>query len=281
MSNESSWVVSATDETFNAEVMERSHQGLVIVDFWAEWCAPCRMLGPVLEKLASDFNGKFTLVKAETEVNSKAAGEFSVAGIPAVFAVSRGEVIDRFEGALPEETIREWLEQIDDHLALQDALILLETNREEGLVKVQAMLDQIDRDEVLIEVGKVLLEQQCITEVEQIVAKLESRGFLEVEAEQLKSALSLKGHASIDPASLRLKVDSNPDDLDAKLSLAKSLVGARDYAVAFDLCLELVERDRLSTGEEARELMVDVFKALPADSDLVADYRRKLSMLLF
>ncbi|MEC8473482.1 MAG: thioredoxin domain-containing protein, partial [Planctomycetota bacterium] len=107
MSQENPWLINTTDETFQVDVMERSKLGLVVVDFWAEWCAPCRMLGPVLEKLASESDGKFTLVKAETELNATAAGEFSVSGIPAVFAVVDGQVVDRFEGAMPEPAILE------------------------------------------------------------------------------------------------------------------------------------------------------------------------------
>ena len=99
MSQENPWLVNTRMRHFS-DVMERSKLGLVVVDFWAEWCAPCRMLGPVLEKLASEADGKFTLVKAETEQNSR-CGEFSVGGIPAVFAVVDGQIVNRFEGAMP------------------------------------------------------------------------------------------------------------------------------------------------------------------------------------
>ena len=84
---ESKWIVNTTDDTFEADVFARSELGIVVVDFWADWCAPCRMIGPVLEKLAIDGDGRFTLVKALTDDNQEAANRFEVRGIPAVFAV--------------------------------------------------------------------------------------------------------------------------------------------------------------------------------------------------
>ena len=102
MADDSPYVINTTDQTFDVDVIERSRLGLVVVDFWAQWCAPCRMLGPVLEQIATEANGEFTLVKAETDHNPNAATQFAVGGIPAVFAVYQGEVIDRFEGALPD-----------------------------------------------------------------------------------------------------------------------------------------------------------------------------------
>ena len=95
MADDSPYVINTTDQTFDVDVIERSRLGLVVVDFWAQWCAPCRMLGPVLEQIATEANGEFTLVKAETDHNPNAATQFAVGGIPAVFAVYQGEVIDR------------------------------------------------------------------------------------------------------------------------------------------------------------------------------------------
>ena len=92
-------------------VLEGSKERLVVVDFWAEWCAPCRALGPVLEKLAEEFAGRFLLVKADTEQNQGAAAGFQVSGIPAVFAVIGGQVVDSFQGAMPEPQVKAWIEK--------------------------------------------------------------------------------------------------------------------------------------------------------------------------
>ncbi|RMF39793.1 MAG: co-chaperone YbbN, partial [Planctomycetota bacterium] len=101
------WLVETTDATFDADVMIRSQLGLVIVDFWADWCAPCRALAPVLEKVVSEYAGRVTLVKANTDLNPTAAAQFGVQGIPALFAVFDGKIIDAVQGALPEAALVE------------------------------------------------------------------------------------------------------------------------------------------------------------------------------
>ncbi|MCC6509602.1 MAG: co-chaperone YbbN, partial [Pirellulaceae bacterium] len=100
------WIRHTTDDTFETEVVERSRQGLVVLDFWAEWCGPCRALAPTLEKLALEYAGRFTLVKANTDETPEAAGKYSVASIPTVLGIMDGEIVDAFEGALPERQIR-------------------------------------------------------------------------------------------------------------------------------------------------------------------------------
>lgn len=281
MSQENPWLINTTDETFQVDVMERSKLGLVVVDFWAEWCAPCRMLGPVLEKLASESDGKFTLVKAETELNATAAGEFSVSGIPAVFAVVDGQVVDRFEGAMPEPAILEWLDGLTQKIEMQQVTSAADAGDQEALARLAGLWKTLDQDEVILQIGLTLMKHGCFDEVGQILVQLESRGFLEPEAEQLKAALALKIHGEVDPEGLRVSAEANPEDLEIQLSLARALVGSASYEEAFDICLHLIEVDRMKTGESARELMIEVFKALPPDEGIVADYRRRLSMLLF
>lgn len=281
MTDVNSPVINTTDKTFDVDVMERSRLGLVVVDFWAEWCAPCRMLGPVLEQIAVEAEGEFTLVKAQTDHNPNAATQFAVGGIPAVFAVYQGEVLDRFEGALPEAAIREWLSGLEGQITLQDAIALVDSDPSAGLEQLRSLAGGVERDEVLIQLAKIFWDNGCREDVQAILDRLEARGFLEAEAEQIKSKLALESHSGGDIDDLRKQASLSPDDLALQLTLAKALVGGKEYPEAFDLCLDLVERDRQKTGEEARELMVEVFTSMPADAELVSEYRRKLSMLLF
>ena len=103
--------INVTDETFKKEVIEKSKTTPVLVDFWADWCGPCKMLAPTLEKIAKDYDGKLIVAKAATDDNQDAASKFGVMSIPAVKLFKDGKVVDEFVGAQPEATIKQWLDQ--------------------------------------------------------------------------------------------------------------------------------------------------------------------------
>ena len=120
-SNANSWILNATRESFERDVFVSSHRTPVVVDFWAPWCAPCRMLTPVLENLAASYEGDLLLVKANCDELPEAASRFNVQGIPAVFAVVDGEIVDMFNGALPEGQLRQWFDRVQAIGSLAEA----------------------------------------------------------------------------------------------------------------------------------------------------------------
>jgi len=276
------WVVNTTAESFERDVLERSFEVPVVVDFWAAWCAPCRALGPILENLAAQYAGRFVLVKADTDQVQEAATQFQVQSIPAVFGIVAGEVVDFFAGALPETQIRTWLNRLLQGSRLVEAQRLEATDPQRAeQVYREILVDQPTDANALLGLGRLLVTQQRGEEAKAILAELESRGFLEPEAEKLKSALQLLDKGNVDLGAIRQSVEAEPGNLELRLQLAQALAGSGIYEEAFEICLALVEQDRHGVGERARQVMVDVFRVLPEGSELVHDYRRKLAMLLY
>ena len=278
----SPWIVETTAETFEEDVFDRSNTTSIVVDFWAPWCAPCRMLGPVLEKLAAEYDGQFVLVKANTDQMPEAAGRFQVQGIPAVFGLVGGEVVDSFQGVLPEDQLRMWLDQLLQTGELAAAARLEEIDLDKAEARYQSIIDQSPRQTTAkVGLARVLLAQEKVDECRQIIDELQQRGFLEPEAEKIRATLDLSSQQHGDLSALRSQVEAQPDNFALQLELARSLAAGQVYEEALQICLGLVGRDRQGSGEEARKLMIEVFRVLPDDSVLTTDYRRKLSLLLY
>lgn len=278
----SPWIVNTTPESFEKDVFERSHELPIIVDFWAAWCAPCRALAPTLEALASEFEGKFILVKANTEEVPDAASKFNVQGIPAVYAVIDGEVVDFFSGALPEAQIRSWLDRLFAISAFAEAKRLEETAPAAAEAKYRVLAEQEPNNaEFQIGLARTLLKQERMEDCQQIIDQLEDRGFLEPEAEKLKATLALHSVEGVDLEGLKKQAAAEPNNFDLQLQLAEARAGAKQYEEALQACLAIVEQDRKGLGDSARQVMVDIFRVLPDDSELTSTYRRKLSMALY
>ncbi|SIO66642.1 thioredoxin [Singulisphaera sp. GP187] len=286
MSTNTPYVIDTTPETFEKDVIERSSEQPVVVDFWAEWCAPCRTLGPILERLAAEYDGKFLLVKANTEELTQVASAFGVRSIPAVFGLVDGRVRDSFVGVLSESAIRAFLDRLmptPAEAAIKEAKALESTDSQAAEAKYRTALEALPNDPVIkIGLARTLLAQARLDEGRALIADLERRGFLEPEAEKVKAELTLRGQgqATGGVEAARAAVEANSKDLALKLALAEALAADGQYEAALDLCLELVERDRKGVGEPARKTMLAVFQLL-GSAEIVGDYQRKLATVLF
>ncbi len=283
----SPWIIEADDVTFQERVVERSRELPIVIDFWATWCQPCRMLGPILEQLAREFDGKFLLAKVETEKAPNIAAAFNVQSIPAVYGLRDGQLLDFFVGLLPEPQIRSWLERLLPSPAEQlvsegKSLAAQNPVAAEAKFREAASLD-VNLAAANIALAELLLDQKRASDAAAIIDELERRGYLEPEAEKLKARLHLAAQADSphDLEALRQAVLASPGDLQAKLNLAAALAAERQFADALETALAIVSSGKKEFVEPARAFMVDLFRLLEDQPELVTEYRRRLSTALY
>lgn len=289
----SPWIIEPTESTFDQDVAERSKELPVVVDFWAPWCGPCKTLGPMLENAAEKSAGKFLLAKIDIDKHPNLAASFGVQSVPTVVAVRDGKIADSFVGVLSETDLAAWLEGIQPsptETLMAEAKQLEPDDPAAAEAKFReavksAGANPADDNLVAAQIGlaRCLWRQGKLDDSQTIVNELEARGFLEPEAEDLQAELALKRFAAESDgleACQKAAADA-PDDRERQLDLAKALAGAQAYEEALDACLNLVRCDRQGLGEPAREIMLCIFRHLGHESDLTADYRRKLSSALY
>jgi putative thioredoxin len=283
----SPWIIEGTEQNLEQEVLQRSQELPVIVDFWATWCAPCQELGPILERIANESPGQFLLVKVDVDQQPRVAQAFGVQSIPHVFALRNGQLADQFQGSLPEEQVRQWLAQFQPspaELLVQEARKLEQENTAESEIKYREALELTPQDDrIRIELARMLLKQHRNADVRAIVDKLAARGFLEPEAENIKAELDLRAAAAEagGVSECRAALAANPSDPKLQLQLAEALGGAQQFQEALDLCLAVVQATTGDLRNEARTTMINLFHLLGAEADLTKTYRRKLATALY
>jgi len=286
MSDASPWIIEAKKETFEHDVVERSRELPVVVDFWATWCAPCKQLLPILEKLAVEYDGKFLLAKVNIDEQQELAMAFGVQSVPHVFAVRDGRGVDQFMGLMPEAEIRGWLDQLaptEDQTLAAEARVLEETDAA-AEAKYRAALELAPHnDEIKIGLLRALFAQNKDQECAALLAELERRGFLEEDAEKIKAELEFRTVAA-DVGGLeeiRKKAEAQPEDLELQLELADALAAAHQFPEALELCLSIINRDFGKLRDKSRETMVNIFHLVGDNSELANEYRRKLASALY
>ena len=279
--SQSAWVLDSTDETFETDAIARSHSSLVIVDFWSENCQPCRLLAPVLEKVVNEFEGDVLLVKVNTDQSPGVAQKYQVEAVPTVCAMIDGQIADSFQGLIPEEEIREWFSALLRHNQLAMLKELEKTDSESAEQQYREILaGDSESPHANIGLARLLADRGLNDEALAIISTLEDRGFLEPEAEQVKASLSLTQDVTDLPAA-REAVAQRPDDWEAMLALSETLAASGESEEAMEIALSLIQNDREATGKQAHQLMLNIFKSLGDDPDLVSTFRRRLAMTLY
>jgi putative thioredoxin len=280
------WTIDVGEDNFETEVLERSTEVPVLVDFWAPWCGPCKTLGPLLEKLADEYKGEFRLAKVNVDENPNLAGVFGIQGIPAVKLFKDGDLASEFTGALPEPMVREFLTKFLPTAADKEAdeAARLEADGKTAEAKV-AYQDILDSDpnhaRALLGLGRIAMNEGDSETALQHLEKISLVDDERKEADRLIARLKLQSGAADNENALREKVNADPNNLAARYELAQALAGAEKYEDALKQFLNIVKSDRNFEDDGARKAMLQIFEVLGSDDPLTDKYRSELARVLF
>ena len=270
------FIVDVTEQTFQAEVIERSMQVPVVVDLWATWCEPCKQLSPVLERLAAAAGGAWMLAKVDIDANPRIRQAFGVQSVPTVVAVVAGQPVDGFSGALPEPDVRKWVSSLLD--ALRD--------RMPGIREAEQRGDADADPEEEPDDPRFVAAEQAVEDGDWTAAEAAYSDILAAEPanEQAAAALSqvrfLARAEQADPGAIA-RADAAPDDVDAQIAAADAEVAADAVEAAFARLVATVGRTAGSDRDKAREHLVGLFELFPSDDARVTGARRSLARALF
>ena len=276
-------VREVTIENFEA-TLEESTRRLVVFDFWAGWCQPCRMIGPVLEAIANESNGSVLLAKVDTDREQQLAAAFGVQSLPTVIAFRDKKPIDQFQGALPEGQLRGWFDRLLPSRA--DELVAEAASADDAATAVRLLREALENEEsheqATYALVRHLIEEKQFEEArERLEQRRRSFGRLEPDGEQLLADLELQASTeSTDLQAARDAVAAAPDDLSLQIALAEALAADGRNEQALETALAVVRRDFGEHRDAAKQLMVQIFSRLQS-GPLVDDYRRKLTALIY
>jgi len=288
-------------ETFKRDVVDPSMTSLVILDFWAEWCGPCKALGPTLEKVAADYADRgVLLVKINVDEQKLIAAQFRVQSIPTVYALFQGQLVADLTPARTESQLTQMLDQILRQLPIESEagklhediapLIAmgeeaLEANDIERALSVFGQLAEMAPRDIDVASGlaRAMVKAGEIDEAEALLATLPPEKLKEAPIQRAQAAIGLAREAQPvdDLEPLRAKVAANPDDHEARFELAGGLMALNDRDGAADNLLEIIRRDRAWNDDAARQRLLKLMEVVGLEDPWVRDQRRRLSAILF
>jgi putative thioredoxin len=289
-------VKDTTTANFMKDVIEESRTSLVIVDFWANWCGPCKQLAPVLEKVVKSYGGKVRLVKLDTDAHPSIAAQLRVQSLPTVYAFRDGRPLDGFVGVQSESMLRQFIDRLlGDDAALDagpsvaDVLAAAEEAFDagdlQGAAEAYSAVLQEDQTNVdaLAGVARCYLKSGDVERAEQMLSLVppdkETAG--PVQAVKAAIALAAKAAGSSETAALEAKLEKDPADHQARYDLAVALAATGHKGEALEHLLTIVRRDRKWNEEAARKQLVELFEVWGPKDEFTVDGRKRLSSILF
>ncbi len=280
-------IINVTETDFNQRVIQNSHEKPVFVDFWADWCQPCKILMPLLEKLAKEYQGKFILAKVNSDEQKSLATQHGVRSIPTVKVFKKGKVVDSFMGVQPEPVLRTI---IDTHIDSESEQIshqgLAAINKGDtksalALLNTAVEMDPA-RESLKLNLAKGYIASNDAHKATELVSTLsfELRNSIEAEKVLVMATFIDAAEGTRSDKELESSLADNPDDLQTRYQLGARKILANDNESGLKHFLEIMQRDRLFCEDIGHNSLLATFKLLGADHDLVKQYRRKLAILL-
>ncbi len=278
---ESPYIVEVSAENYTSIVLESPVP--VLVDFWAEWCQPCKMLMPVLSRLAEEYQGKFILAKINTEEQQQLAAQFSIRSIPTVKLFKGGKPLDEFMGALPEAEIRAFL---DKYIARESDALVAQSNQRllegdvEGAMQLaeEAARSDPENPRTLIAYARL---KAAVGDREEAEAVLDS---LPADVQESPELMGFRAQLRFDriaetgpaPEELEQRISSDPTDSEARYYLAINRIVDGEYEQALEHLLQLMQKDRAYGDDAGRKGMLEIFEILGGNDELVNRYRNRM-----
>ena len=280
-------IIDVEQADFERQVIQASHERPVVVDFWAPWCGPCRLLGPVLERLVEERRGEVLLARVDIDGAPDVAAQYGIQAIPAVIAFRGGKPILDFVGVLPDEQLRAFLDRLipseADHLARRAAS--LEANRPaEATALYRQALKQDDHNEAaVVGLARMLVAAGNENEAAELLDRINPGGEHAAEAERLAAILGLRQLARDfgDESAARQRLEGDKDNSRLRYELGCILAGKERYQEALELLLSAAELDRKLGASLVREAMVKIFQVIGTRSEMADQYRDRLSRVLY
>ena len=276
-------VLDASDATFQTDVIERSRELPVVVDFWAPWCGPCRVLGPTLETIAYERAGEVQLVKINVDENPGVATSYQVQGIPAVKAFRNGEVVSEFVGALPEPQVRSFFDSIvpsaaDQAVAAAEHALSIDQPGAARLHLEHALEQDPDHRGASAALAGILLAEGEIARARELAARFPG----EPAAARVIAQLAFRDEAGgTSREELEARLEANPEDAEAHYALGCLLAAEGEWQDALEHLLATVRLDRDVAEDGGRLRMLDAFTLLGDGDELTRRYRQRLTNLIF
>ena len=284
---DSTATTEATAKNFASAVIEKSRETPVLVDFWADWCAPCRMLMPVLAALATEYSGKIQLVKVNTDKEPQLATEYGVRSLPTVKLFKAGQVVDEFMGVLPERAVREYIERNLDRPAdhqIRAAIELSATGQHDEAIKLlaAALVEDPKYDKTRLALAEEQIEVGSLADARQTLNEVSNQVRFDAPFKSLIARLELAeiANSDVDRATLEKRISSNPDDLASREQLGAICFSAGENDAAMEQWLEIVRRGQGDIKDNGRENLIRSFEVLGSQDQDVTRYRRLLAQAL-